>query len=258
MESSHEARVPAGEHQLREHRVARETARRVVHPGHVKAVVAAEVLAEPRAEPARVVGVHGARRVVRARHELQPVVEHEPRHDAIRAPSGERPERVHLAPEVRARRERQDDDVVRQRRPDPAIPQQALRQAVAVDTEVDDLEPRVGRFEHRRPGRLLWHAAPGGERVAEDEHPRRAGSGRGGGVAASAGADVVRLPPSVRRDRVLPGRVAEDHVVADEAAQIVEPDAPRLGVASRGARRLRRDELHGRQLAAEEPAGRVR
>ena len=79
----------------------------------------------------------------------------------------------------------------------PPIAQQALREAVAVDAEVDDLEPGLGRLEDGRPGRLLRDAAAGRERVAEDEHPARAGRDRRGGVAASARAEVVRLPPAV-------------------------------------------------------------
>src|SRR4029077_12902910 len=122
---------------------------------------------------------------------------------AIGAPPDERAERVHVAPEVRARREGQDDEVVPERRREAAIPEKALRQAVAVDAEVQDLAPRRGRFEDGRPRRFLRDAAPGREGGAKDEAAGGAGRRGGGRAAPGARADVVRLPPSVRRDGAL-------------------------------------------------------
>src|SRR6185503_6103651 len=99
---------------------------------------------------------------------------------------------------------------------------------------------------HRGPRRLLRDAAAGGERVTEDQYAGLAGHPRRGGLVTSTRADVVRLPPPVRGDRILARRIAEHGVLADEAVQVVVPNAARRSVAPDAMQWLPRDESHRR------------
>src|SRR5262249_43946997 len=154
--------------------------------------------------------------------------------------------------EVGPRRQGQDDHVVVEPMPQGSIAQQALGRAVAVDAEADDIELRMAGPDERRPGRLLSHAAPGGERVAEHENAGRSGSDRAGGVATGARSYVVRLPPSVGGDRTLARGVADQRIGANDPGEVVPGDAPGGRHAPPLPRRLRRDQADWRQLVAEE------
>src|SRR5262245_40187163 len=122
-----------------------------------------------------------------------------------------------------------------------AVAEQTLSDAVAVDAEVDDLEAAPGRLENGRPRVLLRHPAAARERIAEHEHPRPVRWRVEGGVPTRAGAEIVRLPPAVGRDRVLARREADDRVLAHDAGEIVVADA--VGAPARVAlRRLGRNQ----------------
>ena len=202
---------------------------RLVHPGHVESVVAAQVLAKTGARGGADCR-HGSRPAGRygARDEPElPVSTTKRRHHGDERHPAQRAQRVHVAPEIRARGHCQHDDVVRETVTQRAVAEQALRRAVAVHAEVDDLEAGIAaRAAQARP----TPAGPGCRRRTS-RRTRARGSCRARSRArVSWRARAPRLfdchQPLVER-RVLAGRVAQAGSSRKSAAEVVAADAPR-------------------------------